>query len=96
MRAVVVDVICGMLALLVESAYAAADAGLARIVLSERTGIGKHSLKELDRNDLLTVVHHRVDTGHADVLDHAKVSEVFLTESHPETCTFDCRVMFHQ
>ena len=89
MRAVVVDVICRILPFFVKTAYAAADGGLAGIVLSERAGIGQYGFEELYRHYLLPVIHHRVDSRHAYVLDNAEVCEIFLTEGHPETGATD-------
>ena len=58
--------------------------------------IGQHRLEELDRDDLHPVVHDRVDAGHADVLDHAQVGEVLLSEGHPEAGAPDRGVVLHE
>ena len=42
------------------------------------------------------MVVHLVDTRHTDILNHPQMREIFLTESHPETRSLDCRVVFDQ
>ena len=37
-----------------------------------------------------------IDAAHADVLNHVEISEVLLTEGHPETCTLDAWVVEHK
>ena len=66
------------------------------IVGAQRLGIGQDGLEELDRDDLDAVVDDRVDTRHADVLDHTQVCEVLLAESHPEARPLDRRIVLHE
>ena len=47
------------------------------------------SRNSIRRNDLGAVIVHFVDAGHAYVLDHAQMGEIFLSECHPETGTLD-------
>ncbi len=96
MRAVVPDVICEVLAFLVITFDAATDRGLAVIVLAEILRIGENSLEELEGYDLLTIVVHLVDAGHTDILDHAEMSEIFLTEGHPEAGALDGRIVLDE
>ena len=95
-RAVVVDVVGHRFSVLTLTADAAADGCFAGIVGSQLLRIRQHGLQELDRHDFHAVVDNRLDACHADVLNHAQVCEVFLSESHPETCAFQCRVVLHQ
>ena len=66
------------------------------VVGAERLGIGQHRLEELDRDDFDAVVDDRVDTRHADILNHAQVREVLLTEGHPETGALDGRIVLDE
>lgn len=93
--AVVVDIV-GLLLTVLDAADTATDGGVAGVVAAEGLRSREYGFEELDRHDLLTVVVDRVDACHADVLDHTEVCEIFLTECHPETGTFDACEVFHQ
>ena len=88
MVAVVVDVVCLLLAIL-DTLDAATDGGLTVIVLTEGFGVGKYGFEELDGHNLHTIIHNGGDAGHTDVLNHAEVRQVFLSEGHPEACALD-------
>lgn len=68
------------------------------------TGLAGQSMKkdsdsgfqELQRNNLHSVIIHFVDARHTNILDYSQMSQIFLTESHPETCTFNGWEVFHQ
>ena len=85
-----------MLLAVLQATDAAADAGLALVVLSQVLRIRQYGLQELERHDFHAVVVHLVDAGHADVLDHAQVGQVFLPEGHPEAGALDGREVLHQ
>ena len=87
-RAVVVDVVCARFAVF-DATDAATDRCVACVVFAKFFRCREHGFEELERYDFLTVVVDFVDTSHTDVLDYAEVSEVFLSECHPETSTFD-------
>ena len=55
----------------------------------QRGGIGQQRLEELERNDLVSLVDHGVDPGHADILEHLQMLEVVVREGHPETGAFE-------
>ena len=86
-----------------ETTDATANARLTIVVLAEVLWIGQHCLEELQGNNLDNClaaavcfgcfVLHFVDTTHADVLNYIKVSEVLLTECHPETRALDGRII---
>ena len=96
MAAVVVDVVGERLSVLADTADAAADARLALVVLAKVLRVRQHSLEELQRHNLHAVVVHLVDASHADILDYAQVSEIFLSEGHPEAGTLDGRIVEHE
>ena len=89
---VVVNVVSLLFAIL-QTTDAATDRGLARVVLAQVARVRQYGFQELDGNDLLTIVHNRVDACHTDILDHAQVSEVLLAECHPEARTLDGRIV---
>ena len=84
MVADVVDVDRLGLALEVEPAHLAANAGLALGDRTEGGRVGQQRLEELDGDNLAALVHHRVDTRHPHVLEHLQVLEVVIREAHPE------------
>ena len=81
---VVVDVVGQRLAFLVQTADAATDARLAGVVLAQVLRIGQHGFEELQRHNFHALVVDGLDAGHADVLNHAQVGQIFLAEGHPE------------
>ena len=95
MVAVIVDVISTFAAVL-NALNTASYRSHARIVFAERFGVGQHSLEELNGHYLHPVVDDGVDAGHADVLYHAQVRQVLLSESHPETGPADGGIVFHE
>ena len=96
MVATVIIYVIGLLLAILQTTDAATDRGLARVVLAQITRIRQDRLQELDRNDLLSIVHDRVDTSHTDILDHTQVCQVLLAEGHPETGALDRRVVLRQ
>lgn len=61
-----------------------ADAGFSFRGLAQVPRVRQHSLEELKRNDFHSIVHDRVNPGHAHVLEHFQVLEVVRGEGHPE------------
>ena len=107
MRAVVVDIVGKFLAIVTDTANAAADACLAVVVRAEVLRVGQHSFEELQRHNLhlhglIRIVGKRsrvfdfVDAAHAKILDTIEISEILLTESHPETSALDGGIVEHQ
>ena len=94
-RAVVVDIVSARFAVF-DTTDAATDRCVASVVFAKFFRCREHSFEELERDDFLTVVVDFVDTSHTDVLDYAEVSEVFLSECHPETSTFDSWEVFNE
>ena len=89
-----------LLAVVANTADAAADRSLAFVVLAEVLRIGQHGLEELQGHNfhlhlLVWVVGQRclvgnlVDAAHAQVLYHLQMLQVLLAEGHPEACTAD-------
>ena len=106
MRAVVVYIVCLLLAVL-KATDAATDRCLTVVVLAEILRIRQHSLEELQRNNLnlhllawvvgkRSLVSNLVDARHTEVLNAVEVSEILLTECHPEASTLDGRIVLHQ
>ncbi len=95
MAAVVVDVI-GTLLPVFDATDAAANGGLSCVVLAQLTRIGQHCLQELNGHNLLTVVFHLVDAGHAYILDYPQMGKIFLSEGHPEAGAFKGGKILHQ
>ena len=94
-RAVVVDVVGAWFAVF-DTTDAATDRGVACVVFAKFFRCREHGFEELERYDFLSVVVDFVDTSHTDVLDYAEVSEVFLSECHPETSAFDSWEVFNE
>ena len=103
---VVVDVV-GVLLAVLNTADAAADRGLAFVVLAEVLRVWQHGLQELQRYDLhpgrlaaavseRRLVLNLVNTAHADVLDHVEVFQILLAEGHPEASLLDGGIVLHQ
>lgn len=106
MRAVVINIICALLAVF-QSADTAAYACLAVIVLAEILRIRQHGLEELQRNNLnlgclaravgqRSLIFNLVDARHADVLNNVEICQVLLSEGHPEACLLDCRIILNE
>ena len=91
-----VDIVCHGLSVLVDTGDAAADGGLAMIVLAEVLRVGEHGLEELQGHDLCAVVVDLIDARHAYVLNYAQMREIFLPEGHPEACATDCGIVLHE
>ena len=102
--ATVVIYIIGVLLAVFQSSYAAAYAGLAVVILAEVLRIRQHSLEELQRHNLYLYLFRRiigqrclvfdlVDARHAEVLDAVEISEILLSERHPEACALDGRIV---
>ena len=53
-----------------------ADAGFSPGRLAQVPGVRQNGLEELQRDDFNSVVHDRVNAGHAHVLKHFQVLEV--------------------
>lgn len=83
MIAHVVDDIFGRPAVL-HALHDAADGCLAGVVLGQRGRFRQEVLEKLQGDDLHAVVHHRVDPGHANVLQDLQVLYVVVREGHPE------------
>ena len=94
--AIVVDVVGEWFPFLVDATNAAADRGFAVIVFAQFLGVGQHGLEELQWHNLVTFIHDRFDAGHADILYHTQVCEVFLSESHPEASSLDAWEVLHE
>ena len=66
------------------------------VVFSEILRIRKHCLKELQGNDFYSVVIDFIYARHSYILNHTKMGKIFLTECHPETRTFDRRIVLYK
>ena len=75
--------------ILSDTTDAATDAGFAFVVFAKILRIRQHCFEELERLNPVAFVVDRNDAVHTNVLNDAKVSEVFLSESHPEACTLN-------
>ena len=94
-RTVVVNVV-SMLLTVLHTADAATDRRLAFVVFAQVLGIRQHGFEELQGLDHVSLVvdgHNRV---HTDVLDHAQVRKILLSERHPEACALDRGEVDHQ
>ena len=74
----------GLRLAVLRAARQAADAGAPLGQRPQARRVGQHGLQELQRDDFLPVVDHRVDARHADVLQHLQVVQVVVGERHPE------------
>ena len=106
MLAVVIYVVGALLAILLTT-DAATDRCFAIIVLAEILWVRQYGLEELQWNNLhlgslartvcqWSLILDFVDAAHTEVLNAVEVSEILLTEGHPETCLLDGRVVLHQ
>ena len=71
-----------------------ADIGLALGGGTQARWFGQHGLEELERDDLLALIHDRVDAGHADILQHFEMLQIGVAKGHPETDAFDFGIEF--
>ena len=94
-RAVIVNVVSVFLAVL-DTTYAAADAGFALVVLAKVLRVGQYGLEELQRHNLHALIHDRLDRVHADVLNDTQVGEVFLAKCHPEAGALDGGIVLYK
>ena len=89
-----------MLLAILQTTDAATNTGLAVVVLTQILRIGQYGFQELQWNDfhlhLLgwivgkgSLVGNLVDARHTEVLDAVEISEILLTEGHPEAGTLD-------
>ena len=98
-RAVVIDIIGVLLAIVANATDAAADRGLAFVVLAQILRVGQYGLQELQGHNLYlcctcaisqwSLVLYLVNATHADVLNYLEVLQILLAEGHPETGTLD-------
>ena len=105
MLAVVIDVVCALLAVLY-SANTAADACLAVVVLAQVLRVGEHGLEELQGHYFhaggagavgqWSLVFNLVDAAHADVLNDVEVLKILLAEGHPEAGLTDGGIVFNE
>ena len=95
MVAIVIDVVRAFFAVL-HTTDSASDGSLSVIVGTERFRVGQYGFQELDGHDFHAIVHNRVDACHTDVLNHTEVSEILLSEGHPEAGTLDAWIVLHE
>ena len=106
MRAVVVYVVCALLAIL-DAPYAASDACLSLVVFAQVLRVWQHGLEELQRHYFhlyvfcrvvgqRCLIHYLIDAAHAYILYHVEMFDVLLTESHPESRFLYCGIVFHE
>ena len=63
MAAIIIHIISKFLSIFSNTPNATTDRGLSRVILTEVSRIGQNGFKELDRYDLYSVVHNRIETG---------------------------------
>ena len=95
MRAVVIYIVSMFLTIL-NTTDATTNAGFALVVFTQVLWIRQYSFKELQWNNFHTLINDGLDRVHANVLNNAQVSEVFLTEGHPEASTLNGGVVFNK
>ena len=74
----------------------ATDRSFSIVVLAQILRVRQYSFQELQRNDFHSIIVDRFDTCHTDILNDTQVSQVFLSERHPEACAFDGREILDQ
>ncbi len=94
--AIIIYIIGERFALFVFSRNTAPYRSFAMIVFAKILRIWQYGLKELQRNNLCTIIFNLVYTGHAYILYNTQVCKVFLSESHPETGTLNGWEVLHQ
>src|SRR3989338_3113279 len=83
MIADIINVFCALLVVLY-TCNNAPDHCLARVSCRKRRWIGKQSLKELDRHDLLPFKLDLINSSDSNILHDPQMRNVILRQGHPE------------
>ena len=95
LAAIIVNIVSAFFTIF-QTTDTATDGGFSFVIFAQVLRVGQYGFQELQRNNLHSVIIHFVDARHTNILDYSQMSQIFLTESHPETCTFNGWEVFHQ